>query len=228
MKKILLFDADGTLFDFDAAEHAALEKLIDYAQIKDKDTALQAYHRINSALWKQVEQQTMTQSRLKLQRFVEFKEEMKLKESAEELSDYYTARLAEGVQLIPYAYETLEILSKKYDCHIITNGITQIQKNRFARSSIQDFIKELFISEEMGVSKPDVRYFDHVKEKLNTTPDDQLIVIGDSLSSDMQGALNANLQCIWYNPKHLPQPSHMKLDAVIDDLRNLANVIESL
>ena len=120
----------------------------------------------------------------------------------------------------------MEILSQKYDCHIVTNGITYIQKNRMANSSLRPFIKELFISEEMQVSKPDPKYFDLVKEKLHVSDEDMLIVIGDSLSSDMQGALLSNLKSIWYNPNH--QTTDLQLDAVISDLRELENIIAQI
>ncbi len=227
MKKICLFDADGTLFDFHAAEACALDQLLDDCQIKEKESALTIYHKINDALWKQVEEGTMTQTRLKLQRFEEFKAALNLSIPAETLSQNYTKYLSQGTQLIDYAYETLEILHKKYDCHIVTNGITKIQKGRMSKSSIKPFIKEVFISEEMGVSKPDPEYFNQVKEKLNPDPDDLLIVIGDSLSSDMKGAIQSHLKCIWYNPQRLTV-SNIQLDAMIHDLRELPDVIEHL
>ena len=226
MKKILLFDADGTLLDFHAAECCALDQLMDYCQLADKKEAIAIYHQINSALWKRIEEGTITQSRLKIQRFEEFIDAMNLNFSAEELADVFMNALSKGTQLIDYAYETLESLSQKYDCHIVTNGITYIQKNRISHSSIYPFIKELFISEEMGVSKPDPKYFDIVRQKLNPDTDDLLIVIGDSLSSDMQGALLSNLKCIWYNPKHLK--TELKLDGIISDLRELEKVIEQI
>ena len=226
MKKILLFDADGTLFDFHAAEACALDQLMESCNIIDKENAIQIYHRINSALWKRIEEGTLTQSRLKIQRFEEFIEEMKLDFSAETLAQMFMDNLSKGTQLIDYAYETMEILSQKYDCHIVTNGITYIQKNRMANSSLRPFIKELFISEEMQVSKPDPKYFDLVKEKLHVSDEDMLIVIGDSLSSDMQGALLSNLKSIWYNPNH--QTTDLQLDAVISDLRELENIIAQI
>ena len=226
MKKILLFDVDGTLLDFHAAETCALDQLMNDCKITDKENALNTYHRINSALWKRIEEGTITQSRLKIQRFEEFIDEMKLDFEADTLAQVFMDFLSKGTQLIDYAYETLESLSQKYDCHIVTNGITYIQKNRISHSSIYPFIKELFISEEMGVSKPDPKYFDIVRQKLNPDTDDLLIVIGDSLSSDMQGALLSNLKCIWYNPKHLK--TELKLDGIISDLRELEKVIEQI
>ena len=226
MKKILLFDVDGTLLDFHAAETSALDQLMNYCKITDKENALNIYHRINNALWKRIEEGTITQSRLKIQRFEEFIDEMKLDFEADTLAQVFMDYLSKGTQLIDYAFETLESLSQKYDCHIVTNGITYIQKNRISHSSIYPFIKELFISEEMGVSKPDPKYFDIVRQKLNPDTDDLLIVIGDSLSSDMQGALLSNLKCIWYNPKHLK--TELKLDGIISDLRELEKVIEQI
>ena len=224
MKKTLLFDVDGTLLDFHAAETCALDQLMDYCDITDKENAINIYHRINSALWKRIEEGTITQSRLKIQRFEEFIDELKLNFEPETLAQVFMDYLAKGTQLMDYAYETLENLSQKHDCHIVTNGITYIQKNRISYSSIQPFIKELFISEEMGVSKP--KYFDIVKQKLNPDSDEILIVIGDSLSSDMQGALSSNLKCIWYNPKH--QKTELKLDGIISDLRELEKTIEQI
>ena len=226
MKKILLFDADGTLLDFQAAECCALDQLMDYCQLADKEKAIHIYHQINSALWKRIEEGTITQSRLKIQRFEEFIKAMNLNFSAEQLADVFMNALSKGTQLIDHAYETMEILSQKYDCHIVTNGITFIQKGRMSRCALAPFIKELFISEEMGVSKPDPHYFDIVKEKLQIQKDDLPIVIGDSLSSDMKGALLSNLKCIWYNPAH--QKTDLKVDAVISDLRELVDVIEHI
>lgn len=226
MKKILLFDADGTLFDFHAAEKDALNQLMEYCKITEKQTALDTYHRINSALWKRIEEGTLTQSRLKIQRFEEFIAEMQLNFTAEQLAEVFMDKLSRGTQLIDYAFETMKNLSYKYDCHIVTNGITRIQKGRMSHSLLKPFIKELFISEEMGVSKPDPAYFDIVIKTLKPSKDDMLIVIGDSLSSDMKGALQSNLKCIWYNPDH--HTTELKVDGIISDLRQLEQVIESL
>ena len=228
MRKICCFDADGTLFDFEAAEERALNMLMDYCSITKKDEAIEIYQEINHALWKRLEQGTVTMERLKLERFEKFIETMNLSFQADELAQYFMDRLSEGNQLIQNAEETLKILSNKYDCHIITNGITRIQVSRLERSCIKPYIKHLFISEQLGVSKPNPAYFDAVKKTLNTSDDDLLIVIGDSLSSDMQGAINSHLVSIWYNPSFLEVPSHMKIDAVIHDLSELPDLIESL
>lgn len=228
MRKICLFDADGTLFDFDAAEERALDMLMEYCKITEKQNALDVYQKINHALWKKLEEGTVTMERLKLQRFEEFIEAQHLNKQASELAEYFMDRLSEGNQLIENAEKTLRNLSKKYDCHIITNGITRIQVSRLNHSVIHPYIKHLFISEQIGVSKPNPAYFDYVKKTLNISDADQLIVIGDSLTSDMQGAINSNLTSIWYNPKHHDVPHHMKLDAVIYNLIELEEIIDKL
>lgn len=199
--KYILFDADNTLFDFNLAEREAV--FATFAEIGIELTAeqIEVYHGINDALWKKLERGETTRDKLKVQRFAEFVDYLGASEcDPSGLAGRYVFNLAEQSPLIDGAYELCEELSKKYPLYIITNGITFVQRTRFAKSPIRVFFKGIFISEEMGTTKPEAAYFETVAQAVGESDPSQYLVIGDSLSSDISGAVNFGCDSIWISP----------------------------
>ncbi len=198
---IVLLDADNTLYDFDAAEHKALNKVLtDRGYSTDPET-LQVYLNFNTELWEAFARGEVTQEFLLVERFRRFVQRMGGSHDPVQFNADYIGALATNADLIPGAVEFCRNLSEM-GCvlAIVTNGAAVAQRGRFVRSGLGELIPHLFISQELGVNKPDPLFFDYVCRDLNITDRSAAVVVGDSLSSDILGGNRAGIDTVWYNP----------------------------
>ena len=137
---------------------------------------------------------------LMLARFVDFAREYGFEERAVELADLYMENLARESHLFEGALELVASLASRYRLFIITNGVKSTQDGRFSTSPITKYFENIFISEIIGAEKPSREFFSAVESSIVGYNRDRALVIGDSLSSDIRGALNAGIDCVWYNP----------------------------
>lgn len=198
--KWLLFDIDGTLFDYVKAEENALQKSFEQTGISFEARFLPAYRTINDQLWREFERGQINQQVLKTRRFELLFETLEVDCDPQEFSVTYLANLAGGTFLMAGAAETVKSLSQKFNLAIITNGLTDVQRPRLANSVINRYIKALIISEEVGAAKPDPQIFDIAFERMNHPAKREVLIIGDSLSSDIQGGYNYGIDTCWFNP----------------------------
>lgn len=203
----VLFDADNTLFDFDAAEHLALGETLERFGIPVTGENRAAYLAINRALWAACDRGEVERDALVVERFVRLLDRLGLEGDAAAMNDCYLDRLATHGRLLDGAEELCAALAPHCTLAIVTNGVTKAQKGRYGRSPVKRYIPHLFISQEMGVQKPQREFFDRALSALDVTDPRKAVVVGDSLSADIQGAVNAGLDSIWYDPKGLPAPA---------------------
>lgn len=228
----ILFDADGTLFDFDRSEANAIGEVLSICGLPVNDETVELYHRINDAEWKALERGETTREKLKVDRFAKLiaalsERGVTASSTAKEMCDLYVDRLSQQCIMIDGAVEVCERLVRTHSLHIITNGITHVQTSRFSRSPIMKFMGNMFISEQMGAVKPERRYFELVFEALGITPDEakeRCIVVGDSLTSDIMGAVNAGLDSCWYNPRGI-EPGAVLPTYTISSLQELYGIL---
>lgn len=221
----LLFDADGTLFDYDCAEEKALTGTFAEFRILFTPQYGEIYQTVNKKLWKLFEQGKIPLEDLRVRRFLDLFHQAGLSVDVEKFSDRYLFHLSQSADLMPYAIETLQVLEKEYRLAIITNGISKVQRSRLALSPIEEFFDGLFISEEIGYSKPAAGYFDVVMDALYHPQKESVLVIGDSLSSDMRGGINYGLDTCWFNPQENPNTLNLPVTYEIQDLRQLPVLI---
>ncbi len=197
----LLFDADGTLFDYDRAEAAALERTLAGVGFELEPDTRTIYHRINGALWKQLEGGTVDALTLRYRRFELLFAELGIPvAAAKKASERYLVELAACSELLPGAEDVVRELARSTRMALVTNGIADVQRPRFERSSIVHLFATLTISDELGIAKPDPRILDIALEALGSPPKDEVLMIGDSLTSDIQGGVNAGVDTCWYAP----------------------------
>jgi len=199
MYKYLLFDADNTLLDFNESEKQALREALDKCPLSFSDYVCERYHAINAAEWKRLEKGETTRERLRVERFEKLFSEFGYdgKEFGEKTADVYMERLCTKSYLIDGALEVLKALSDKYDCYIITNGTASVQRPRLAKTKLGELVKHVFISEDIGYSKPDKAFFDKVFEYIGDYDMSSYLVIGDSLTSDIMGAAGVGVDSVW-------------------------------
>lgn len=206
--QVYLFDADETLFDFRRAEAAALETTLRTFGIVCDAQILACYHTVNDALWKQLETGQMTRDTLKWTRFQQLADAMQLSLEPHEANDRFMSALSTRADLIAGAADVCRSLAArgKTLC-IVSNGTTSVQRPRFARSGLAPYFHSLFLSEEIGAAKPDPRFFDAVFAAFPQIERSEMLVVGDSLSSDIAGGLAAGLDTCWFNPTGAAFPS---------------------
>lgn len=195
----LLFDADNTLFDFDAAEEYALCRTLTHFGVEATDRVKNIYKKGNRALWDAFEQGKISQERILAQRFTLFLEAAGLEGDGKAWNQFYMESLAGCSVLLPGAEDLCRRASQHYTLCLATNGVPFIQRSRLEHSPIARFFGDrVFISGEMGCRKPDKQFFETILTTLGAKNHRaRVLVIGDSLSSDIRGAFNAQLDSVW-------------------------------
>ena len=200
---VILFDADGTLFDFSACEREAFREALSMSGAVPSDEMVAAYKKINDDLWKSLERGEIEREVLVFRRFEIFAERYGLALDAMKMAEDYVRCLGEKTYLIEGARELLDSLYGKVRMYIITNGVERVQRRRYELSGFYRYFDGIFISEALGVNKPDPRFFEYVCEHIDLFSLKDALVVGDSLSSDISGGIGFGLDTCWYNPENI-------------------------
>ncbi len=197
---IVLLDADETIFDFQKAEAYSLKLMLESFSIGYTDERLALYSDINLQMWKALERGEVTREKLKTLRFEKFFSEIGVSDiDCVEVNDRYLTNLSNSTFMIDGAPQFVRELHTYCKIYLATNGLTKAQTGRFSKSEVKDCIDGVFISEQIGFAKPDKAYFDFIFDSINVTDKSRVIMLGDSLTSDMQGGRNAGITTCRYN-----------------------------
>jgi 2-haloacid dehalogenase len=224
--KWLLLDADGTLFDYDKAEATALSRTFKELGCEYEPQYAEVYRRINGEIWREFEQGGITQEQVRTRRFELLFEALQLECDPKTFSLRYLSNLAERTELIEDAEEVLRVLHGKVGLVMITNGLKDVQRPRFARSSIGDCFTDIVISEEVGCAKPDRRIFEIAFERIGRPRKEDVLIVGDSLSSDIKGGNSYGIDTCWFNPTNRPRPLDVDIKYEIGELRELLDLVQ--
>ena len=194
--KYLLLDADGTFYDFPSCEKVAIKKLFDNYNIPLSDDNLVLYHSANSELWDLFEKGKATCDDIRIKRFIPIMNKYSLEAKSQEAGLLYCKYLSENGILYPGARECLERLKQSYKLIMITNGLKEVQYGRFEASNTTHLYDKILISEELGVQKPKKKFFTHTLDLINAT-ESECLIIGDSLTSDIQGGINSGIDTLY-------------------------------
>ncbi len=227
MYKVLLWDIDGTVLDFIAAEKAAIRACFDHFGLGEcTDEMLLRYSAINKKYWKMLELGQMTKPQILVGRFIEFFETEGIKtDCAGAFNEEYQLRLGDTIVFFDDAFTLLQALKPYVKQYAVTNGTFKAQEKKLNRSGLIDLFDGVFISEKVGFEKPDIRFFEAVFSQLPNFKKEEMLIIGDSLSSDMQGGNNAGIACCLYTPNGRPDFGNLKIDYCIDNLQKIKNVL---
>lgn len=219
----LLFDADDTLFDYPKAEAAALHATFEQFGQPFLPEHLAHYQVINQRVWSEFEHGEVTSLELRTKRFRLLFEEFHSPLSAEAFSQQYLANLAIASHLLPDALDVVRSLAANHHLALVTNGLKDVQRPRLERSAIRPFIEKIFISEEIGTAKPDPAFFEAVFQEIGSPPKHRVLIIGDSLTSDMQGGVVYGIDTCWVNPSGKTTGSPVTY--VISSLKQLLDIL---
>ena len=218
----VLFDADNTLLNFDAAETKALaETLVNYGIEPDAET-VQTYREINSELWKQLEKGQIRREKLMSERFTRFLKAIDAAGNGAEMNRFYLEQLSTHPDLMSAnVLDVLKELSEVATLAIVTNGFDRVQSRRVQESGLLNYIEDVFVSEKLDSEKPNRKIFDAALRSLGVENREHVLMVGDSLSSDIQGGINAGLDTCWFNPNHAENPGKVCPTYEISNLEEL-------
>lgn len=227
--KYLLFDLDHTLLDFDAAEDIALSQLLKEEGVEDIQAYKDYYVPMNKSLWKDLEQKKITKKELVNSRFSKLFAHFGIEKDGTYLAERYQFFLSKQGQTFPGVEDLLrKLISQGYELYAATNGITYIQTGRLEQSGIAPFFKEIFISEQLHTQKPDAEFYEKIGARIPNFDKNQTLMIGDSLSADIQGGNNAGIDTIWYNPHHLENKTQAQPTYEVHSYKDLVNCLGKL
>lgn len=227
--EIIIFDADETLFDFRKSEREAFKNtMVEFDVDYDETYHLKIYQDINTAIWKEFEEGLITQEKLKIDRFKRLSHELNMDFNPENLASSYMKHLADGSFLLEGALELIEELTGSYKLLIVTNGLTDVQNKRIRKSSIANHFEHIVISEEVKVSKPNPKIFELALKDLTCSDKSKVLIIGDSLTSDIQGGINFGIDTCWYNPNKLQNTKNITPTYEVSTFDELKKLLISL
>lgn len=198
----LLFDLDNTLLDFSKAEYNAIKSVLKKYDLPYDDEIIKTYSAINLKYWKKFEKGEIQKEDIFENRFIELFSLLKAKRNVKTFSQDYFLALAEGYYTVDGAEDILKNLKNKgyYIC-ATTNGISVTQFKRVKNSGLEPYFDKVFVSEDTGHQKPEKEYFDFVIANIPEKNTANMLIIGDSQSSDILGGINSGIDTCWYNPK---------------------------
>lgn len=228
MIRNVLFDLDDTLFDFHKAEKIALTKTLVHFGIDPTEEALALYSTINAAHWKRLELGEISREEVKVGRYRELFKTIGIECDPVKATAYYESMLAIGHYFMPGAPELLEELYRKYRLYIVSNGTAKVQEGRIGSSGITKYMDGIFISQILGANKPDKQFFDICFAEIPDFSLSETVIIGDSLSSDIKGGINAGITTVWFNPKGIENDNDIKPDYTIKELSEVPGLLSQI
>lgn len=224
--EVILFDADDTLFDFKKSERHALENtMVEYEIDYDEAYHLKIYQEINSSIWRDFESGVITQKELKIERFKRFSSALNTIFDASEFSKSYTKHLGLSSFLYNESLELIETLHSNYRLAIITNGLTEVQNKRIRKSTISKYFEDIVISEEVKVSKPNPKIFELALNNIRHNDKSKVLMVGDSLTSDIQGGINFGIDTCWLNSSKCTNTSNIIPTYEILNIKDLKTIL---
>lgn len=221
----LLIDSDGTLLDFDAAEQTAFYNTMEHFSLPCQEQTLALYKLINKELWAAHERGEIKQSALLVKRFEALLEKLGATGNAAEINAAYLDNLSLGSSIIEGADEMLAKVSEVATIAVITNGIDKVQHARFSKSDIGKYVDAIYVSERVGSAKPQRKIFDVALSELGVSNRKKVLVVGDSLTADIKGGINAELDTCWCNFADLENNTDIKPTHTINNYDELLRIV---
>lgn len=221
----ILFDADATLFDFKRSEHDAVKNCLEFAGLPTDEAVIEKYSEINDGFWKKLERGETTKAELFVARWKYLFDFYNFDFDAQKIANLYPLKLAEKSYLMDGAEEICQKLFGKTKLYIVTNGFSNVQHGRFDKSPLRKYFDGMFISEEIGAEKPSLEYFNAVADSIPSFDRTRTLIVGDSLTSDIKGGIEAGIDTCWFNPSCKPIPEGMNITYTVKTLSEIERIV---
>ena len=227
MIRNVFFDLDDTIFDYATSEIAALSTALKKAGIEPTDEVLKSYHGINIPLWQAYERKEASCEFIVVERFRQLFEKCGINSDPQKMEDIYETELGQNAHLVEGAREMLEELKKTCRIYAASNGLVKIQENRLKISDTAKYFDDVFTSERNGACKPNKEFFDYCFERIPDVKKEETVIVGDSMTSDIKGGINAGIRTIWFNRFKMPKMSGVVPDYEFKTLDEIKEFILS-
>ena len=223
----ILWDVDGTLLDFAAAEKAAIRNLFEEYHLGEcTDEMLLRYSRINKTYWERLERGEITKAEVLVGRFQEFFEAEGIDSAiALEFNQKYQIFLGDTIVYRDNSFQIVKSLQGKVRQYVVSNGTVIAQTKKLNRSGLGALMDGVFLSEQIGVEKPNLEFFDKVFDIIGDIDTNQIMIVGDSLTSDICGGNRAGIITCWYNPEKAEKIENVHVDYEITNLREVYRIL---
>lgn len=228
MIEFLLLDLDDTILDFHKQEKVAIEKTLSGVGIAPTEENCQLYSRINKEYWKRLEKGEVTREELIWGRFDTLFATLGVTGDAVQTSKDYIENLSQGHYFLPGAEEALQELCRKYRLFMVSNGNATVQERRLKSADLEKYFEGIFVSQNVGADKPAKAFFDYCFARMPGFDPAKAMIVGDSLSSDIQGGKNAGIATCWVNPEHKACSPERQPDYEIESIAQLEALLETL
>ncbi len=228
MIEFLLLDLDDTILDFHKAERIALGKTLGELGLEPTDRVLSRYHTINKWHWEQLELGKMTRQEVLQNRFGALFGEFGIAADKAVCAKVYERNLSTGHYFLPGALKAVQNLQKKYRLFLVSNGTASVQHGRMTSAGLYPYFEKVFVSQEIGHNKPDQAFFDACFARIPGFDREKAIIVGDSLTSDIRGGINAGIRTCWVNPTKEKARADICPDCEIEGIFQLEALLEGL
>lgn len=227
MYTTLLFDADNTLFDFDAAEASALRAVCKTLGVEMDRRVFNLYHHINKKCWADFEKGKLPQEEIQFTRFSRFLHRLESDADPIKIGDQYLDGLSKSKTLVDGTVEMLDRLqAMNYELVVITNGLKQVQRAHFEHTGLTHYFSEIIVSDEIGVSKPHKAFFDYTFQKIKQQDKSKVLIVGDGLSSDIKGGMKYGVDTLWFNKRGIELPKGFKPTYRMEKLEEIFGILQ--
>lgn len=230
MKKFewLLFDLDNTILDFGKSSEHAFEKLLHHINPDfDSEKLYPIYNKINHEIWDAREAGKISHTELKWKRWELFFKEVNIDFDPHDSNEIYFETIKTNAFFVEHAEKMLEQISSEYKSMIVTNGLSEVQWPRIKSTNLENHFDHIVISDEIGVAKPQDAFFEHCQKFIDPEiPKDKILIIGDTLKSDILGGNNFGIKTCWYNHYDSPNQSDIKADYEIESIADFVKILK--
>lgn len=221
----VLLDVDGTLLDFNEAERRGVRAVMKAYGVEPTKALEQRYHEINKKYWKAFEQGAIPKDAIIERRYVDFFKSLGMEVKSDDAERLYREQLDSCAILIDGALDLCAYLKERYQLYVVTNGISHTQYRRLQDSGLNPYFTDIFVSEDTGSQKPKMKYFDYCFARITEQDPARMIIIGDSLTSDIQGGKNAGIATCWVNFGGQPRMAGIKPDHEVHRLAEIKKIL---
>ena len=223
MPKAIFFDVDDTLLNFGLSSKGALADVFDRFGLNLDDAVQNRYDDINNGLWAEQKRGLRSVQNVIDSRFRMLFDAMEWQVDVEAFRDAYQRNLAQSHMMEQGALETVQQLSEKYLLYVASNSILAMQTSRLRLAKLLPYFQDLFVSNDIGYEKPDLRFFETCLHRSQLQPED-IVFVGDSLEADMAGASGSGMAACWYNPQQKDAPQNIAIQHSITHLSQLTEL----
>ncbi len=221
----ILMDLDNTIFDFSASSHLAFCAFLKDFEIPEKEEYYHIYKKVNAEVWKKLETGEINSDEVKWSRFFKFFKAIEVDKDPHQANECYLDHLVDNFRFIHKAEETINYLGAHYQLAAVTNGLKQVQRPRLHRSGIGNAFKVIVVSEEVGHAKPQKAFFDIVFSEMGNPLKNDVLIIGDNLSSDIKGGIEYGIDTCWFNHENIDNQTTFKPHYEVSSMDGIRSIL---